>query len=236
MTGSELAAARIALGTAQIDLARVLGVSEWAIWAWEKGVHPVPPGVKLQGITRTLRAETKRRKLKSAANRSRGLLRWMRENPELVKVRNRKVTSKLSREDRRELGRLTWAGTTHDERSAIASKRQRRRWRRIPRAQRSEYMSALNRLRWGRIPVRVRSKLMSDLQKNVWAGRTKDERFHINSLRVRKGWAKLSPAERSALMYERFWSWFPRADGETQARVMKVLRSNIKVERATNRT
>ena len=235
MTGNELRAARLRLGAAQIDVARVFNVSEWTVWAWERGIHPVPAHVNLRIRKPLVGWYVSNRRAESARNRSRGLLRWMRANPGLVIARNRKAASKLSRADRRAMGKLTWAGISHVQRSRFASMRQRRRWVRVSHAERSEYMSALNRLRWASIPANVRSKVMSEIHKAAWAKRSPSERARIVSERVRKGWTKLSASVRSELMRERFWSWFPRADYETQARVMKVLRMTAKSKARTSR-
>jgi hypothetical protein len=224
MTGAELRAARLKLGAAQIDVSRVFNVSEWSVWAWERGIHPVPSDIKLSVLRRLVGKHTQARQTRSTSNRARGLLRWMRENPDLVRQRNQRAATKLSREDRRALGKLTWAGTSHAERSRIATKRQRRRWAKVPKRERSQYIAALNRLRWASVPKPLRSKLMSEMQKAAWARLSASERSLINSERVRDAWAKLTAAQRSELMRERFWTWFPQCDPETRARVMKVLR------------
>ena len=136
----------------------------------------MPADIKLGILKRLVGKYTERRRKTSARNRSRGLLRWMRQNPALVAQRNRNATAAITHEDRRALGRLTWAGTTHAERSKEASSRQRRRWRKVPKRERSEYMSALNRLRWASVPKAVRSKLLSQVQKGAWAKLSPRER------------------------------------------------------------
>ncbi len=225
MTGSELKSAREALGAAQIDLARAFNVTKWTVWAWESGRHPVPDDIKLAKLRRLLGTMASARKLRSSRNRARAIKRWMRDNPDLVAMRNRDAARTLSRDDRRALGKLTWAGTTHAERSAIASARQRRRWAKVPKRERAEYMRQINYTRWAKVPASLRSKLMSGMQKLVWSRLSPAERSRINSERGKRRWARLSPRERSALMYERFWTWFPLLDRETQGRVMKAIRS-----------
>ena len=231
MTREELRTFRRELSAAQIDVAGAIGVSEYTVQSWEVGRHAMPAALNFAWYASEIAERARRRKARSARNRSRGLLAWMRQNPALVAARNRAGARKLTREDRRELGKLTWAGTTHAERSKLASARQRRRWAKIPKRARSEYMRRITLAHWRKLPASVRSKLISEMQKRVWARRSRAERSRINSARVRKGWEKMPKRERSALMYERFWTWFPLLDRESQGRVLAALRRGAAAQR-----
>lgn len=46
LTGSFLRQFRTALGLSQTDLAFIFGVNQTSYMRWEKGIHPIPPGIQ----------------------------------------------------------------------------------------------------------------------------------------------------------------------------------------------
>ena len=45
LTGSFLRKIRAALGLSQTDMALIFGINQTSYLRWEKGTHPVPPGI-----------------------------------------------------------------------------------------------------------------------------------------------------------------------------------------------
>jgi len=223
MTAEAFRRARQALGGAQVDVARALGVALTTVSGWENGRAPVPRWVNLSAVAGQIRAFTAERRSRS---------REARANSTNARHEINRVNGKAFRSARQTLG-LTQIDVAHAlglHKNTVLKWEQGkirvptnidlllvRERTRASAAARKERGAAARveglRRRWKKLPPEARSEIVS--------------------LMLKKGWAHLSKSERAERQSKLFWSWFPQADPDTQRRVMTVINRLRRPERVS---